>query len=333
MHVLLTGAFGTLGVATIEELLRQGHCVRCFDIPNGANAKTAKKFGSSIEVIWGDITDADAVNKDVHGCEAVIHNAAVIPPGTEIHPERVEKINVEGTRNVIRALEKEQGDRPFVYPSSISVFGAKVPKDSVVKADSPVSGTDRYTDQKLICEKMLQESEVSWVIMRVGVVLSGNANNFDPLVFRLLFEISPDNQLETIHTQDAALAQVNAIAAPDSWRKILLIGGGHSNQITQGRMFGALFEVLSIDIPAKAIGQQPYYTCWMDTTESQSLLKYQRHSYDQIHEELLARVRPFRWVLKILSPITRRMILRLSGPWNGDPPRGTWIEFKEYFKA
>ena len=331
MHVLLTGAFGTLGVATIEELLRQGHRVRCFDIPNTANTKTAKKFGSSVEVVWGDITDADAVNQAVKDCEAVIHNAAVIPPGTEIHPERVEKINVEGTRNLIRALEKEPGDRPFVYPSSISVFGTKVAKGSLATADSPVSGTDRYTDQKLICELMLRESNVSWVIMRVGVVLSGNASNFDPLIFRLLFEISPDNPLETIHTQDAALAQVNAIAAPDSWRKVLLIGGGDGNQITQGRMLGSLFEVLAIDIPAKAIGKLPYYTCWMDTTESQALLKYQRHSYDEIHEEIMARVRPFRWVLKMLSPITRRMLLRLSGPWHGDPPRGTWIEFEEYF--
>jgi nucleoside-diphosphate-sugar epimerase len=332
MHVLLTGAFGTLGVATIDELLRQGHSVRCFDISSPANSKIAKKFGASIEVIWGDITDGEAVNQAVKGCEAVIHNAAVIPPGTEIHPERVQKINVEGTRNLIRALEKEPGDRPFVYPSSISVFGADVAKGSQVTAESPVCGSDRYTEQKLICEKMLQESDLAWVILRVGVVLSGNANNFDPLVFRLLFEISPDNPMETIHTTDAALAQVNAISKREAWRKTLLIGGGEGNQITQGCMLGALFEVLGVDIPAKALGKLPYYTCWMDTTESQALLQYQRHSFEEIHEELMARVRPFRWVLKALSPISRRMLLRLSGPWHGDPPRGTWIEFKEYFK-
>ncbi len=333
MHVLLTGAFGTLGVATMDELLRQGHSVRCFDIPNKANSKIAKKLGTSIEVVWGDITDSEAVNKAVKGCEAVIHNAAVIPPGTEIHPERVEKINVEGTRNLIRALEKEPGDRPFVYPSSISVFGTEVAKGSLATADSPAVGTDRYTEQKIVCEKMLRESDLAWVIMRVGVVLSGNANNFDPLVFRLLFELSPDNPLETIHTEDAALAQVNAITKREAWRKTLLIGGGADNQIKQGDMLGSLFEVLALDMPAKAFGKSPYYTCWMDTSESQALLQYQRHSFEEIHQELMARVGFFRWLLKILSPITRRMLLRLSGPWNGDPPRGKWIEFKEYFPS
>lgn len=333
MHVLLTGAFGTLGVATIDELLRQGHRVRCLDISNSANQKIAKRFGSSIEVIWGDVTNPESVNQAVQGCEAVIHNAAVIPPGTEIHPERVEKINVEGTRNVIRALEKQPGDRPFVYPSSISVFGTEVPKGSLATAESSVIGTDRYTQQKLVCEKMLRESDLAWVIMRVGVVLSGKANNFDPLVFRLLFELSPDNELETVHTQDAALAQVNAITQREAWRKTLLIGGGADNQITQGDMFGSLFKVLGVDIPAKAIGNQPYYTCWMDTTESQAILKYQRHSFEEIHEELMARVGSFRWVLKILSPLTRRLFLRLSGPWNGRPSRGTWIEFKDHFPS
>ena len=43
MKVLLTGAFGNIGVSTIHELLKQGHQVRCFDVDTPVNRKTAKK--------------------------------------------------------------------------------------------------------------------------------------------------------------------------------------------------------------------------------------------------------------------------------------------------
>jgi len=39
MNVLLTGAFGNVGLSTLEELLRQGHQVRCFDLKTRANEK------------------------------------------------------------------------------------------------------------------------------------------------------------------------------------------------------------------------------------------------------------------------------------------------------
>jgi len=34
MRVLLTGAFGNVGQATLDELLAQGHQVCCFDLPS-----------------------------------------------------------------------------------------------------------------------------------------------------------------------------------------------------------------------------------------------------------------------------------------------------------
>ncbi len=52
MKVLLTGAFGNVGQSALEELLRQGHRVRCFDLRTKANERAAHCYGDRIEVIW-----------------------------------------------------------------------------------------------------------------------------------------------------------------------------------------------------------------------------------------------------------------------------------------
>ena len=43
MKVLLTGAFGNVGQSALEALLAEGHTVRCFDLPNRANLRTARR--------------------------------------------------------------------------------------------------------------------------------------------------------------------------------------------------------------------------------------------------------------------------------------------------
>ncbi len=75
MRVLLTGAFGNIGVSTLDELLRQGHQVRCFDVPTRKNRKTARRYRKSIEIMWGDLRDQEAVTRAVQDQQITIHLA------------------------------------------------------------------------------------------------------------------------------------------------------------------------------------------------------------------------------------------------------------------
>ena len=122
MHVIVTGAFGNIGFATVRELLQQKHHVVCFDLDLPKNRRRARKLGRHARTIWGDITDAEACRSALKRIDAVIHNAAVLPPGTEQAPARARAINVDGTENLIRAIEEEGIECTFVYSSSISVF-------------------------------------------------------------------------------------------------------------------------------------------------------------------------------------------------------------------
>ena len=61
MKVLLTGAFGNIGRNTLEELLKQGHKVRCFDIDTPTNRKAAQKYDACVR--WGNIKNYSDVQK------------------------------------------------------------------------------------------------------------------------------------------------------------------------------------------------------------------------------------------------------------------------------
>ena len=103
MRVLLTGAFGNIGVKTLAELIAQGHKVRCFDTPTKANERVARGFANQIDVRWGDIRRTDDVAAAVAGQDVVIHLAFVIPRlsvtgvNSEDRPDWAREVNVGGT--------------------------------------------------------------------------------------------------------------------------------------------------------------------------------------------------------------------------------------------
>lgn len=70
--VLVTGATGLLGGATVGQLLNRGDVrVRIF----ARDAVKVQKFdGCPLEAMLGDITDRDRVREAVAGCDVVIHS-------------------------------------------------------------------------------------------------------------------------------------------------------------------------------------------------------------------------------------------------------------------
>ncbi|MFX1375363.1 MAG: NAD-dependent epimerase/dehydratase family protein, partial [Promethearchaeota archaeon] len=107
MKVLLTGAFGNVGLSTLKELINKNYEVRVFDIKNKRNNRTAKKFKGQIEIIWGDLRNPEDVEMGVYGCDVIIHVAAIIPPLADKKPKFAEAINVGGTSNIIETMKKQ----------------------------------------------------------------------------------------------------------------------------------------------------------------------------------------------------------------------------------
>lgn len=317
MKVLLTGPFGKIGYRVIETLLARGYKPVCLDLDTPANRKTARDFGSRIDVIWGDITDAATVARAVEGVSAVIHNAAIIPPGTDRNLALSERVNVGGTRHVIAAIKQCSPQPLLVFPSSISIHGNNLPESPFPKRITDrLHAEDNYAAHKIACEKLIEESGIAYVIVRIGACIEGR--NTMPAadakeLMGMVFNINANCRVEYIHPADTAMAMVNAINNPDAVGKKFFLGGGKSCQTTWSEFNSLVLEALGCGrFPDSAFGNLGYYTDWMDTEESQRVLKFQKHSLSDYCNELSARYGWAKPLAFLYRPLVRRYLLSHS---------------------
>lgn len=118
MKILVTGADGLLGSNLVRELLSRGHEILAFVQP-GRQQVTLE--GLIIEKFAGNLLNAEEVRKSAEGCDAIIHCAA----STAVWPIRSEiinKVNIEGTQNIIQAVYKNKIQR-LIYVGTANSFG------------------------------------------------------------------------------------------------------------------------------------------------------------------------------------------------------------------
>ena len=309
MKVAITGAFGNIGSNTISQLAVAGHQITAFDVDTRANRKAARRQSFEATIIWGDIRDADAVSEAVRGQDVVIHLAGIIPPNSERQPHLAQDINVQGARNIIESITSEAPDAKLLFASTCSLFGQTQHLEPPRTVSDPVNPTDHYTRHKAECEQMIRDSSLTWCIFRLGAVLPLKHSSPDPI----MFEVPPYNRIEYLHTYDAGLAFSNAATNDEVWGRTLLVGGGPTCQIHQRYALNSTLDAMGIGmLPEEAFSDVPFYTDWMDTSESQRILQYQRHSFDDYVEDMknAAGIQPR--LARIFRPLVRQMMLRKS---------------------
>jgi len=111
---LVTGATGHIGNVLVRELLARGERVRAMILPGESRAPLQ---GLEAEMVEGDVLNLESLWRPLQGIRGVFHLAGVISimPG-EI--PLVRRVNVEGTRNILKAA-RESGVERVLYTSSI----------------------------------------------------------------------------------------------------------------------------------------------------------------------------------------------------------------------
>ncbi len=112
--LVVTGATGHIGNVLVRLLLARGDTVRAIVLPED-NLKPLS--GLNIEIVNGDVTDKASLAKAFKGVDIVFHLAGIVT----IMPNMkniLEKVNIEGTRNVVAAC-RSTGVRRLVYTSSV----------------------------------------------------------------------------------------------------------------------------------------------------------------------------------------------------------------------
>jgi UDP-glucose 4-epimerase len=121
---LVTGGAGFIGSNIVEALVRKGERVRILDNFSTGSPANLADVRSDVEIIEGDLRDAEAVRRAVAGVHYISHQAALrsVPRSID-DPLSSDAVNTHGTLQLLLAAHEAKSVRRMVYASSSSVYG------------------------------------------------------------------------------------------------------------------------------------------------------------------------------------------------------------------
>ncbi|MCL5771135.1 MAG: GDP-mannose 4,6-dehydratase [Actinobacteria bacterium] len=150
MSIVVTGGAGFIGSSLCERLINLNQDIICIDNFNNFYNPLIKENNISnlinnknFKLYKIDICDINSLRKifNENKIELVIHLAAMagVRPSI-VNPLIYEKVNIEGTLNILNCL-KENNIKKLIFASSSSVYGGnkKIPFSEEDKVDNPIS--------------------------------------------------------------------------------------------------------------------------------------------------------------------------------------------------
>ncbi len=152
--ILVSGGAGVMGSRLVKGLVEKGNKVRVLTLPN--DPYVSRLEGVDCEIFYGDVSDASSLQGAFDGVKTVYHLAAII---IAHDPSLYEKINVQGTRNMLEGAIAV-GAQHFILVSSASV---EYPQ------------TTAYSRSKRECERMVKaQDKIHWTIVRPTLAYNEN---------------------------------------------------------------------------------------------------------------------------------------------------------------
>src|SRR4051812_44605317 len=125
-RILITGGAGFIGSHLADELLSAGYQVRALDslVPQVHEQRTRPAYlDKSVELIVGDVRNAEVVARALEDVDAVVHLAAQVGVGQSMYQiVDYTSTNVVGTSTLLERLIARPVER-LVVASSMSIYG------------------------------------------------------------------------------------------------------------------------------------------------------------------------------------------------------------------
>ena len=128
MKIFVTGGAGFIGSALVKSFLEKNYTVVIFDnFSNSSEENVSTLLNKGASLVKGDVRNFEDIKKALNDSDLVIHLAAQISVEESIKkPELTRSINVEGTKNLLRACVAKKVNK-IILASSAAVYGQ--PKD------------------------------------------------------------------------------------------------------------------------------------------------------------------------------------------------------------
>lgn len=180
-RVFVTGADGFIGSHLIELLVASGASVKAMVYYNSWNElgwlrDTPREVQEEVELVFGDIRDAEFVRSAIKGCEYVFHLSSLIAiPYSYIAPRSYVDTNVTGALNVLQACRENEALTRLVHVSTSEVYGTAqmVP----IPESHPLVGQSPYSASKIAADKLAESFFLSF---GMPVVTARPFNTFGP---------------------------------------------------------------------------------------------------------------------------------------------------------
>ena len=226
MRVFVTGADGFLGSNLLRELKSRGHEVVAF-LQKSRSHEHIEEFID--EKQFGDLLDPKSLIDSTKNCDAVIHTAAntdIWPPRKEI----VRRVNIEGSKNVVRAVQ-ENGIKRLVYVGTANSFGPGT-KESPGDESRPYAaakyGLD-YMDSKYevhqFVEAEAKAGRLPAIIVNPTFMMGEHDSKPGPgeMLIGIYHQKAPGYSpggRNVVHVKDACVAIANALEMGADWREL-----------------------------------------------------------------------------------------------------------------
>ncbi len=169
--ILVVGGTGFIGKYLVKKLTEQGHGIRV--VTRGISAGNIALAGLPVELMQGDIAEAEFMDKALDGIEVVYDLAKA----TGSKWEDYYKNDVLVTKNIAERAQTH-GVKQFIYTGTIDSYYSADAK-SVITADTPLDqkmkNRNLYAKSKATCEALLldmhKQSGFPVTIFRPGVVI------------------------------------------------------------------------------------------------------------------------------------------------------------------
>jgi nucleoside-diphosphate-sugar epimerase len=228
MNILVTGGTGFIGRSLINRLIQGPYKIKVIS----RNKEAADLWHSPhVEIIIGDITKPEDLEKAFEGIDVVYHIAGKL--GEAGVAEQIYwELHFQGTRNVLEAARKAGGIKRFIHCSSAGVQGpiSNPPADE----SWPYAPSNIYEQTKAEAEKLVlkyhKQHGLPAIILRPEFVYGPGDTHVLGLfraIKRGMFVVFGDGHslLHPTYIDDTVQALMLALTVDKQWGEVFIIGG------------------------------------------------------------------------------------------------------------
>lgn len=252
MKALVTGANGFTGSHLVKTLEQRGDTVIAL-VRKSSNL--ARLSNCNVQVLYGDITDKDALSTAMTGVDTVFHTAAYVELGI-VNEIEMERVNVEGTRAILEVAQAA-GVSKVVYCSTIGVFGdtkGVIINETFQRTQTNFSSAydrTKYEAQQL-ADKFAAQGLPVVSILPSGI-FGADDPHFGPVMQQFLkgglkLWAGGDRITGIVHVDDLVAAMILAAEKGKSGEHYIISAG----DLTTREMFTLLSQETGVPVPFEA---------------------------------------------------------------------------------